>query len=94
MCRPIGDLLGPHWQGLGRGVLWQRNQAQARGAGAGAGESRAVESRAHVTGGGGKQTGAVYVGDEASRGVTAAEIRFRIYQGPAPVSPHCLLLSG
>lgn len=64
MCRPIGGLLGLHWQGLGRGVLWKRNQAQARGAGAsasagagaGAGESRAVESRAHVTGGGGKRT--------------------------------------
>lgn len=51
MRRPIGDLLGLDWQVLGRGVLWQRHQAQAQGAGAGAGESPAVESRAHVTGG-------------------------------------------
>lgn len=55
MRRPIGDLLSLYWQVLGRGVLWQRQQAQAQaqgaGAGAGAGESPAVESRAHVTGG-------------------------------------------
>lgn len=29
MRRPIDDLLGLHWQGLGRGVLRQRHQAQA-----------------------------------------------------------------